>query len=222
MPWNLVNESVRTPSPKENLDKLMEKGINGTLRRRCKPRKRTKWVSLVDYTVEELKAHIESLFQTGMSWDNYGEWQLDHIIPKFYFFFRSSGDPIFKACWSLPNLQPLWAKEHVKKGIKAPPDYKERVSNLPYLTEANRKEIIDRIKRREEFERDLDLGGRLKEFASTVSYFAREFGIENFLVIGVDLEGQSTVFESKGIDVLFPKAFELLRRDIIRKVHFQD
>lgn len=30
---------------------------------------------------EEFKNHIENLFLEGMSWDNHGEWHIDHIIP---------------------------------------------------------------------------------------------------------------------------------------------
>ncbi|WP_214293962.1 hypothetical protein, partial [Escherichia coli] len=33
------------------------------------------------YTTEDLNLHIESLFDDGMSWDNYGLWVIDHILP---------------------------------------------------------------------------------------------------------------------------------------------
>jgi len=76
------------------------------------------WESLVDYTLQELVKHIEKQFKPGMSWDNYGEWHLDHVIPKIHFNFTSYKDLDFKRCWALRNLQPLWAKDNLSKYIK--------------------------------------------------------------------------------------------------------
>jgi len=78
------------------------------------------WGSLVDFTLSELKEHLEAQFQPGMSWDNYGYrgWHIDHIKPKSLFNFESHEDPEFKECWCLANLQPLWAKDNLSKGAK--------------------------------------------------------------------------------------------------------
>jgi len=76
------------------------------------------WEDLVGYTLDDLMTHLESLFQPGMSWDNYGDWHIDHIIPRSYFNFTSYDDPEFIQCWSLDNLQPLWAEENLKKSNK--------------------------------------------------------------------------------------------------------
>ena len=75
------------------------------------------WEALVGYTITDLRTHVESLFQAGMTWDNYGEWHLDHIVPKYFFRYASESDLMFKACWSLPNLTPIWGSENVAKGI---------------------------------------------------------------------------------------------------------
>jgi hypothetical protein len=77
-----------------------------------------KWESLVDYTLEELMAHLERQFLPGMSWDNYGEWHLDHIIPRAAHCYQDSTDPDFQRCWALENLQPLWAKDNKVKSAK--------------------------------------------------------------------------------------------------------
>lgn len=74
-----------------------------------------KWCDLVGYDVEELRAHLEVQFQPGMSWDNYGEWHIDHIKPVSQFTYTTTDDPEFKECWSLDNLQPLWATDNLKK-----------------------------------------------------------------------------------------------------------
>lgn len=73
---------------------------------------------VVDFNKEMFIKHFESLFSNGMSWENYGEWHIDHIIPKTEFIFSSYDDEQFKQCWSLKNLRPMWAKENIKKGNK--------------------------------------------------------------------------------------------------------
>jgi len=70
----------------------------------------------VNYTLEELKLHLESQFRKGMSWDNYGRggWHIDHIKPKCRF---DHTDPTqISECWALSNLQPLWERENLIKG----------------------------------------------------------------------------------------------------------
>lgn len=72
------------------------------------------WENLVGYTLQELKQHLESQFEPGMNWNNYGlhGWHIDHIRPISTFNFQSYEDKQFKQCWSLANLRPLWAKDN--------------------------------------------------------------------------------------------------------------
>jgi len=69
-------------------------------------------------TVEELKSHLESKFQPGMTWDNHGKdgWHIDHIVPLASFNL-SDFDELKKAC-HYTNLQPLWAKDNLRKGAR--------------------------------------------------------------------------------------------------------
>ena len=78
------------------------------------------WPEILGYTIEELKHHLESKFLPGMSWDNYGlhGWHIDHIIPKEFFEFNSAEDAEFQYCWSLNNLQPMWAEDNIRKSNK--------------------------------------------------------------------------------------------------------
>ena len=78
------------------------------------------WETIVGYTLAELMAHIEARFLPGMTWENRGlyGWHIDHIIPKAFFIFQSDKDVEFQYCWSLINLQPLWAHDNISKGNK--------------------------------------------------------------------------------------------------------
>ena len=68
---------------------------------------------LLGYTKHELKSHIESLFTEGMTWDNYGEWHIDHIKP-INSFEENTPPNVINA---LNNLQPLWATTREINGI---------------------------------------------------------------------------------------------------------
>jgi len=73
---------------------------------------------LLGYTLEELMVHLEKQFTEGMTWDNYGEWHVDHKIPMTSFNFETTDDREFKLCWCLDNLQPLWGLDNLSKGTK--------------------------------------------------------------------------------------------------------
>jgi hypothetical protein len=76
------------------------------------------WESLVGYTLKDLITHIEMNFSPGMTWQNYGKWELDHKIPKALFKFERADDQAFKNCWALSNLQPLWMSDNRKKYMR--------------------------------------------------------------------------------------------------------
>jgi hypothetical protein len=80
--------------------------------------------SLLGYNRQQLVEHLERQFLPGMTWGNYGRngWHVDHIIPVSAFNFNGPDDYDFKRCWSLNNLQPMWAKDNISKGarVKAP------------------------------------------------------------------------------------------------------
>ena len=73
---------------------------------------------LLGYSVEDLKQHLEKQFTDGMTWENYGKWHIDHIIPRKKLQYETTDDENFFKCWSLSNLQPLWAKDNWSKGSK--------------------------------------------------------------------------------------------------------
>ena len=67
-------------------------------------------------TTAELKEHLEDQFQPGMSWNNYGEWHIDHIKPLNAFNLENRKE-LLEAC-HYTNLQPMWGSENISKGNK--------------------------------------------------------------------------------------------------------
>ena len=76
------------------------------------------WEDLVGYTLDDLKKHLEKQFTEGMTWENYGEWEIDHIIPIKVFNYDNAEHLDFKRCWALKNLRPLWRNENRAKSDK--------------------------------------------------------------------------------------------------------
>lgn len=76
------------------------------------------WEFLVGYRLKDLKKHLEKQFQPGVTWENYGEWHIDHKIPVAAFNFTRPEHEDFKRCWALGNLQPLWASDNCSKCAK--------------------------------------------------------------------------------------------------------
>jgi hypothetical protein len=117
---NIWRESRRRAQKKQrstlkgNLDRKMSCALSISLK---KEKCRRRWQSLVGYTIEDLRKHLESLFAEGMTWERFlkGEIHIDHKIPKARFGYTTSDDQQFKNCWSLDNLQPLWAKDNQTK-----------------------------------------------------------------------------------------------------------
>jgi len=85
----------------------------------------------LDYTMQELKVHLEKQFEPWMNWTNHGKynvnlwndndsstytWQIDHIIPQSKLLYISMEDESFKKCWALKNLRPYSAKTNLLDG----------------------------------------------------------------------------------------------------------
>ncbi|NZD50505.1 hypothetical protein [Rhizobium leguminosarum] len=105
-------DDKRRSTPRGKIDNAMSSGIYGAIKSLKAGRS---WESFVDYTIDELITHLTRLFTIGMSLENYGEWHIDHKIPKAVFNYSSPDHIDFKRCWALTNLQPLWAAENIRK-----------------------------------------------------------------------------------------------------------
>lgn len=73
-------------------------------------------IFLIGCEVDYLRQHLESQFKTGMSWSNYGEWEIDHIQPCSSFDLTNEQQQ--KECFHYTNLQPLWKNENRIKGAR--------------------------------------------------------------------------------------------------------
>lgn len=76
--------------------------------------------ALVGCSATELHTHLESLFQPGMSWENYGfgadRWHIDHKIPLASFNLAIPEQQALACHYT--NLQPLWQKDNLAKGAQ--------------------------------------------------------------------------------------------------------
>ncbi len=80
--------------------------------------KNGRYFEILQYSPDDLIVHLENQFTNEMTWDNYGEWHVDHIKPISSFNIKEIGDNEFMKCWSLDNLQPLWGEENIRKSNK--------------------------------------------------------------------------------------------------------
>ena len=68
--------------------------------------------------IQAFREHITAQFSDGMSWENYGKWEIDHIIPINYN--NPSPEEILERL-HYSNTQPLWAKDNAAKGDRLVP-----------------------------------------------------------------------------------------------------
>ena len=76
--------------------------------------KKSKAYEILGCTFEEFKIHLERQFKNGMSWDNQGDWHLDHIYPVSL---AKNEEELIKLN-HYTNFQPLWAIDNIKKSNK--------------------------------------------------------------------------------------------------------
>jgi hypothetical protein len=69
-------------------------------------------LELLGGSVEHTKAHLESLWEAGMTWDNWTNdgWHIDHIRPCASFDLTIPDQQ--RLCFNWRNLQPLWGLEN--------------------------------------------------------------------------------------------------------------
>lgn len=99
-------------------------------------------IDLVGCSIRELRIYLQSKFKDGMCWDNYNHktWHVDHIIPCNAFDFRNKDAQFF--CFHYTNLQPLWAKENLKKSDRIDYEYLLNIGVNPDILKFRYRKIL--------------------------------------------------------------------------------
>jgi hypothetical protein len=92
---------------------IMRQSVRQSFKRKGYTKKSRTYIILGD-DWDIVKKYFESLFVEGMNWDNYGEWEIDHITPIST---SCCEDEVMKLC-HYTNLQPLWKKDNRLKSNK--------------------------------------------------------------------------------------------------------
>ena len=128
------NNKNRKKTPKTVVCARMSKQIRKSLRF---GKGGKKWQSLVDFSLDDLKRHLESKFTERMSWELFinEEIEIDHYYPVNIFRFNSPEDYEFKLCWNLKNLTPLWKTDNATKS--------DRLGDGRFAKNLSEKERVD-------------------------------------------------------------------------------
>ncbi len=131
---NYIKEYQKRPEYKEkynaNMRRYKKNNINAKIAHRLRnalSRAATKLYKsessrkLLGIPIQEFKIYIESLWEEGMSWENYGEhklneeprWNFDHILPISSFNLRNVKEQ--KKCFHYTNIRPRWGEENLDK-----------------------------------------------------------------------------------------------------------
>lgn len=105
-------------TPKGKIEANVRGHIHKAIRNGRNGKSGRKTFEILGYSPDALMWHLERQFTEGMSWENYGEWHIDHIIPLSAFNYSELFHVDFGRAWALENLRPLWAKENMSKGGK--------------------------------------------------------------------------------------------------------
>jgi hypothetical protein len=93
-----------------------KQNISRRLRKLLSQDKHESTVKFLGCSVGCLKQWLSYQFEPGMTWDNYGEWHIDHVRPCASFDLTDPEQQ--KQCFHWTNLQPLWAVDNLKKGVR--------------------------------------------------------------------------------------------------------
>lgn len=114
------NREKRRVYRKQRYDTDIKFRIKALLRQRIKDalkkKKSSRSMELIGCSILHFMKHLEKQFVPGMTWENQGEWHIDHMMPCASFDLEDPEQQ--RRCFHYTNQQPLWAAENISKGDK--------------------------------------------------------------------------------------------------------
>lgn len=109
--FNSMHRRIRRDNPNARVADRFRGRLRELVRSKHK-----KSLDILGCTPDQLRAHLESLWLPGMSWDNYGlhGWHIDHKKPCSGFDLTQPSQ--VEQCFHYSNLQPMWAFDNLSKG----------------------------------------------------------------------------------------------------------
>lgn len=119
-----INKTRReryTSDPKDKMTRILRARLSQALKRakHGKAVKRLCTLDILGCKMDFFMQHIEQQFQDGMTWENHGQWHIDHILPCASFDLTNAEEQ--KTCFNFSNMTPLWAEDNLKKGCRPCP-----------------------------------------------------------------------------------------------------
>lgn len=111
-----INLNIRNKRQNDSLYKL-KRNLSSRMLKAFKKynfSKSNSTLKMIGCDIKIAKLHLEKQFTKGMSWENHGEWHIDHIIPCAS---AKTEEELIKL-FHYTNLQPLWAADNMSKGKK--------------------------------------------------------------------------------------------------------
>jgi hypothetical protein len=102
----------RRRNPNYRIQQNLYSRINEYLRK-YSTSKQARSTEILGCSISEFRSHLEALFLDGMTWDNRGKWEIDHIRPIRLFDIRNTVE--LKAAFHYTNCRPLWKEDNARK-----------------------------------------------------------------------------------------------------------
>lgn len=112
--YNKLYKRSRTITDIDFRNRCNIRGLIKSAIKRRGYKKTSKTFDILGCDYETFKSYFESLFKPGMTWENHGEWHIDHIYPVS----KAKDEQHLIELNHYTNLQPLWASENFTKGNK--------------------------------------------------------------------------------------------------------
>jgi hypothetical protein len=113
------NKSIINQYYKKINDNIINQIFNSITKRTYKTllrqnvNKKYTYLELLGCNLLEFELYLLDKLTDGMTFDNYGEWEIDHIKPISLF--NLDNDKELFECCNFKNLQPLWKKDNILK-----------------------------------------------------------------------------------------------------------